>query len=86
MRLAKFKKEIKSPKTGKISKIDNKLINLLGRILGCPADKGAGIYLYKHLNEKISKGEHLLTLYSESDRKLKEAVDFLNSEEVISVK
>ena len=73
---AKFKFEVKSKKDGKIKFIDNKKINLLGRILGCPADKSAGLYLYKHLSDSIKKGEHLITLYAESEQKLKEAIKF----------
>ena len=73
---AKFRHEIKSSHTGKISSIDNKLINYLARILGCPTDKSAGIYLYRHKGEKLFKGEPLLVIYSESDKKLKEALNF----------
>lgn len=82
-RPAKFKFEVKSKKNGKISFIDNKKINLLGRILGCPADKIAGLYLHKHVSDFVKKGEPLITLYAESDQKLKEAVRFYNESKPI---
>ena len=71
--LAKFSCSIKSVKSGKIESINNKTINHLSRILGCPVDKGAGIYLYKHKHEKINKGDSLVNFYSESNKKLQEA-------------
>jgi len=82
---AKHKKQILSVKDGKISGIDIQKINSLARMLGCPADKFSGIYLYKHLNEKVKKGEKLLTLYSESESELKEAIKFYNKNKPISI-
>jgi len=73
---AKFKFEVKSKKNGKINFIDNKKINFLGRILGCPVDKTAGLYLHKHVSEPVKRGEILVTLYAESEQKLKEALKF----------
>ncbi len=76
---AKFKYDVISKKDAKIKKINNKDINSLGRDLGCPVDKTAGIYIYKHKNDLIKKGEKLMTLYAESKIKLKEALAFLHS-------
>lgn len=73
---AKFCHDIKSSEAGKVKSIDNKQINYLARILGCPIDKSSGVYLYKHLGDSVLKGEKVLTLYSESEKKLKEAINF----------
>ncbi len=75
---AKFKHNILAHKQGKIIEINNKIINATSRILGCPNDKRAGIYLHKHKNETISENNALATLYAESPRKLNEALRFLN--------
>ena len=83
---AKFKFDIKSKKNGRINFIDNKSINMLGRILGCPLDKSAGLYLCKHNHDKIKKGEVLVTFYSESDKKLREAIRFFNENKPIGIK
>lgn len=72
---AKFSCDIASDKSGKIKKIDNHSINLLARTLGCPVDKAAGIYLHKHKGDEVKKGQPLLAFYSESSRKLQEAMD-----------
>jgi putative thymidine phosphorylase len=85
LKLGKFKKTILSKKSGKIAQIDNKKINSLCRILGTPETISAGCYLYKHLG-KVKKNEKLLTLYSESESKLKDALRFINESKPIIIK
>lgn len=70
----KFSHLIKAEKSGRVSEIDNKKINFLARILGCPVDKKAGIYLWKHKSSQVKKHENLLTFYSESKEKMEEAL------------
>ena len=82
----KFKRNLFANKTGKILKINNKAINLLARIAGCPTDKSAGIYLYAHKDNKIKKNEKILTIYSESESRLNEAVKFYFKNEVVLIK
>lgn len=82
--LAKYSIDIKAERNGKIHSIDNKKINYISRVLGCPNDKSAGIYLYKHKKDRIKKGEKLLTLYSESRSKLDEAKSVLINNRAIS--
>jgi thymidine phosphorylase len=80
---AKFSKDITMAKTGKISDIDNKKINFLARIAGCPMDKNAGLYLYKHVGDSLQKGEKIITIYAESKSRLREAVNFYHSQKPI---
>ena len=83
---SKFNHAIISNHNGIIEKINNSGINYLARILGCPADKASGLYLYKHVGAKIAKGEKLVTLFSESKQKLKEAVKFFKKQKPILFK
>jgi putative thymidine phosphorylase len=85
LKLAKFKKIIRVTKSGKIIKISNKGINNLCRILGTPETISAGVYLHKHL-DKVKKGERLLTLYTESKTKMRDALKFLKESEPITIK
>lgn len=71
--------------TGRVSAIYNKDINHIARILGCPQDKTAGIYLHKHTKDKISKRDPLLTLYSESEIKLKAALAYIKESHPIEL-
>jgi thymidine phosphorylase len=82
---AKFKKIIKAKKSGVITSINNNKINSLCRILGTPETKSAGIYLHHHIG-KIKKGEPLLTLYSESESKLKEGLYYIKKFEPVEIR
>ena len=85
LKSAKYSYEIKSSKTGKIKRISNKKINYLAILTGCPLDKSAGLYLYKHNGNKIKRGEKILKLYSESKQKLNEAKDFYKKSKPIII-
>lgn len=71
----KFRHEYKSLRSGRVSHIDNREITIVCRILGCPTDKRAGMYLNRKLEETVDKGDILYTLYSTDQWRLKEAVE-----------
>ncbi len=73
LRTAEFALDIISSKHGKVREIDNRKIALIARNAGCPADKSSGVYLYKHVNDKIDKGEKIITIYSGSLSELNSA-------------
>ena len=75
LKLAKYKRNIKAEKRGKIMHIDNSAIAKVARIAGAPVDKEAGIYLHVRKNMKVKKGELLFTIYSNSKAKLRFAVN-----------
>jgi AMP phosphorylase len=83
---AKFKKDIFASKSGEIIEIDNKKINSLARRAGCPADKFAGLYIYLNVGTKVKKRDKILTIYSESKLRLKEAIRFYKSTKPITIK
>jgi len=83
--LAKFKKNILAKKRGIIIEIDNKKINLLARVAGCPIDKSSGLYLYNHVGFKVKKGDKLLTIYAESKSRLTHAIKFYDKVKPIKV-
>ena len=65
--------EYPSARSGKIKEINNYHLNMVARILGAPADKYAGLYLYKKVDEFVSKKEPLLRFYSSDKYRLREA-------------
>jgi AMP phosphorylase len=85
IKLGKFKRDFYSSRTGKISEINNKKINSLAITAGCPTDKLAGVYLYRVINEKIKKGEKILTIYSESKTRLRQAANFYRENNPIKI-
>ena len=79
---AKYQHAIDAKKSGTIASISNHKINHIGRLAGCPEDKPAGLYLHKHVNEHIKKGQPLMTIYSNSRLKLANAVNFAKENNV----
>lgn len=77
--------EIKSPRKGRVSGINNKEITVICQILGCPSDKRAGMYLNRKLEETVDKGDILATLYSSDKWRLKEAAETLKNIPVYNV-
>jgi thymidine phosphorylase len=73
LKLADYKWEVKAKKNGRVTEIDNKKMNALARAAGCPTDKSAGLYLFKHCNERVKKGEKVLTIFSETLERLRYA-------------
>lgn len=73
--LGKHTKEIRAKKDGVIHNIDNKKIADIGSRTGAPKDKGAGLYLHKKKGDKVSKGDLLMTLYANNEKKLAKAVE-----------
>lgn len=61
--------------SGRLSSILNKNITIVARILGAPEDKKAGMYLHKKIGDEVEKGDEIVTLYSESEYRLKEALE-----------
>jgi putative thymidine phosphorylase len=82
---AKYHHTIISKYAGTINKISNHDINYLARIAGCPIDKASGVYLYKHIGQQIVKDERLLTIFSESKSRLKEAIKFFKRQKPIII-
>lgn len=84
LKTAKIEKTIRATKKGYLKRINNKEINKLCRILGSPDTKSSGVYLYKHVG-KIDSGEKLLTLYSESKEKMKEALKYYKDKKILEI-
>ena len=86
IKIGKFKYDVKSNKNGIITKIDNRIISRIARIAGAPLDKGAGIYLHKHVRSNVKKNDKLFTIYSESGQKLNFAKESVKNTNPLIVK
>jgi AMP phosphorylase len=73
--LGKFSLDVRSAKPGVVKHIDNIHIAKIARLAGAPSDKGAGIFLHKHVDDRVKKGDLLLTIYAQSKHKLSYALD-----------
>lgn len=79
IKLGKFKFEFPTPKKGKITNFNNRDLTVIAKILGCPQDKLAGIYLNGRIDEKVDKGETLCILYSSDKWRLEEAKETMKN-------
>jgi len=77
--------ELKSPNGGRVTRIDNKEISMVCRILGCPTDKKAGMFLNRKLEEHVDKGDILCTLYSQDAYRMREAIETIKNIPVYTV-
>lgn len=68
---------VHAPKNEKITKLNSKNISIIAKILGCPQEKKAGIYLHKKIGDTIRKDELVFTLYSTSEHNIQEAKESL---------
>jgi len=88
---SKFRRELKSKKTGYISSIDTYNIGRAACETGAGRktkddiiDYGAGIILKCSLGDKVSKDDTIAEIFSEKEEKLKTAYDILNYSITIS--
>lgn len=73
-----YKKHISAQKKGSIASIDNCQISTVCRILGCPTDKRAGLYIHRRIEDAVDRNDILYTIYSSDRWRLEEAVETVN--------
>ncbi len=86
LKIGKYCCDFASSRTGRVFAIDNTLISRIARIAGAPQDKGAGIYLHKHVGDKVKRGEKLFTIYSESEHEFEYSRDVAKGSGVFLVR
>ena len=86
IKIGKFTYDIRSNKNGIVKSINNKIIARVARIAGAPNNKGAGIYLYKHVGNKVKKKEKLFTIYSENKEKLNYVKDIIKQVRCLKIR
>lgn len=82
LELAQIQKDIVAEKSGKVKKIDMKILNVVARTLGSPLDLQAGLYLHKKLGDTVKKGEKIYTMYANDEGKIRLAKEFLDGKKM----
>lgn len=77
IKIGQFKYEVPANKKGVVTSFNNLELTIIAKILGCPSDKQAGIYLERRIDERVDKNDILCILYSSDKWRLKEAVETL---------
>jgi len=84
--LGRYRFDFRANRRGIIRRIDNIYISKIARVAGAPMNKGAGVYLYKHIGGTVKKGEKIFAIYSESKEKLGYAKEVLGEIKGIVIK
>ncbi len=71
--------DLKATNPGYVHAIRNKEIVNIAKAAGSPSDKGAGLLIYKKKGQRVEAGDVLMTIYAESDAKLKRAQELAMS-------
>ncbi len=64
-----------APKDGYIVKLSNSNVKKIAKAAGAPRHKEAGVYLHKKIGDFCKKDDKLLTIYSNSEGRLTEALN-----------
>lgn len=75
--VGEFTHIVRAVRAGRIRCINNKTISKIARVAGAPVDKGAGVFLHKHVGDLVRKGDAVFTIYSENSHRLKYALHIL---------
>jgi AMP phosphorylase len=71
----KYTYNIIATSPGYVHAISNKNIVAVAKAAGAPSDKGAGLMVFKKKGQRVEQGDVLMTIYSESEAKLKRATE-----------
>jgi putative thymidine phosphorylase len=83
--IAKLKYIVKAGKSGIVTRIDNKGVAKAARIAGAPSTHSCGVYLLKHVGDKVKKGEPLFEIYSSQADRMKYVKQFERSNTVYHI-
>ncbi|MDR1494571.1 MAG: thymidine phosphorylase family protein [Rickettsiales bacterium] len=84
--VAKLTYDIISDKSGVVESFDNKKLAQVARFAGCPSQWASGVYLRKHIGDKIKVGEALYTIHSNSPGEMEMAKKMAEDNEIILIK
>ncbi|NPA76785.1 MAG: thymidine phosphorylase, partial [Candidatus Diapherotrites archaeon] len=70
----KYSETIYADRDGRVIHVSNHAVAHLARAAGAPFQKGAGIYLHVRVGDRVRKGDPLYTVYSDSQKLLKDAL------------
>jgi len=68
-----------APSDGYVATLNNRALVRIARAAGAPKFHGAGVYLHAKVGSKVRKGDPVLTIYSESEAKLTDALTIAKS-------
>ena len=85
IQVGKLTYQVLAKKSGYIGSIKNRDLVKIARAAGAPKDKGAGLMVHNKVGSKVDSGEPLLTIHSENENKLNDAIAMARKLEPLTV-
>ncbi|GAB3466137.1 thymidine phosphorylase family protein [Massilia terrae] len=76
---ARFTRTIEALASGRITRVDNRLLARTAKLAGAPTAPGAGIDVHVRLGDRVDVGQALFTLHAEAPGELEYALEFVRS-------
>jgi AMP phosphorylase len=73
--VGEYTTSVVAPKDGYIVKLSNSAVKKIAKAAGTPRHKEAGVYLHKKIGDFCKKDEKLMTIYSNSEGRLTDALN-----------
>ncbi len=83
--VGQYTANIEATADGYVVSIDNRAIMAIVRAAGAPQDKGAGVIVHKKGGRHVKKGEPVITIFSNSETRLDEALSLARTLEPIII-
>lgn len=77
--VATHRHTVASPSTGRVSRIDNRLLARAAKLAGAPTAAAAGIDVHARLGDQVEAGQPLFTLHAQAPGELAYALQFVRS-------
>ena len=76
---AQYQRPVNAPRSGRVSAIDNQRLARVAKLAGAPDDKAAGLDLKVRIGDRVSQGEPLYVLHTETIGELNYVLDYVNA-------
>jgi thymidine phosphorylase len=84
--VAKLTHDVVSSKNGVVASFDNHKLSQLARLAGCPTQWAAGVYLHRHIGDRVKSGEKIYTIHSNSQGELDMAIKLSEEGDVMEIR
>jgi AMP phosphorylase len=78
IKVGTYVSQMKANESGIVTKVENKHVNKIAKLAGCPGIKVSGVEIGAKIGEPVQKGDILFTIYSNSEERLQDAVEYYN--------
>lgn len=72
-----FQHPVLADRSGTVVLIDNRRLAMAAKLAGAPDSKAAGVYVNKHMSDRVFKGDPLFTIHAQTRGELAYAVEYV---------